>query len=611
MKRFFPVLLGAVLGSSGGMFGASYCVSAQENFGMVAAPASVNPVGAGVRSGHQGSWLRDRLDLTPLFGLSFDRSYTLTNLTEDPASDPDRDAGHALVLDNYQDGFIVSRSIEIEAGTPRNQALHFPPALPADNRRLPGAGLSIGIDATVHSYLEVDQFVQNQAEAQRLPRPGIPEHASDLASWHDGDKATFEADGLLGFAAGAGMGPVSAGVEIYGQGTWTVQVKKKGTHQAYVKISRGKLIGLSGYADSVLVTLDVGLFASADNGFSYRFDLRDPDAAKAYEDFIRGNVFATQKLAQGGSRSVRLEDSNQNRTLGQQASLWMGLPFIFDVNISQGSSWEVENTWDYQDGSKSNVEYGIFTKERSSDFLSSHNHDRVESFVGSDFVDTQSNGATDGGQFGTLLWHDQRESSDPLKFAETVRSLINTFGLENELNVTIPASAGKLNYAGIKLKLTFSQALINYLSAVGANPPALAEMRQGVQDATDRYFNTERAAGRLCPSGNAAAPGVVTTPSGPDCHTQVLAQSLDGVSKLRKALSGMHQYQGVNRTLFVKAFEGVGEALFSSRFVFHYFLQLTHGHGLQFDYSIEGQRISLYEKTFFDPAPTSSSAARP
>jgi len=61
-----------------------------------------------------------------------------------------------------------------------------------------------------------------------------------------------------------------------------------------VKFTATKLQSLSVFGTAAILTIANSNFSSADDGFSYLFDLETEVGRKAYEDMVRGNVFLSQ-----------------------------------------------------------------------------------------------------------------------------------------------------------------------------------------------------------------------------------------------------------------------------------------------------------------------------
>ena len=256
--------------------------------------------------------------ILPLFQLAFDYGSYIVNLTPQfkkthpnllnesnevmPLASSD-----SLVYGDYSGGFQKTVYGNLEIGIGAQIAFLLKNASGLANY----IWAYVGVVPIIGKDTASVRFVSTLEKAKALGgRWSVPKFATDLNVWDSGDSITYTGHGGLVFSGGVTAGPVGIGIAKLGMGIWETYIEKVGSDKVYVKMTRGKLNSLSVFTSATVVELSVKEFGSADDGFSFLFDLSTDLGRKAYEDMIRGNVFSSEKIA-----------SNKPRNLVEKASV--------------------------------------------------------------------------------------------------------------------------------------------------------------------------------------------------------------------------------------------------------------------------------------------------
>ncbi len=202
----------------------------------------------------------------------------------------------------------------------------------------------------------------------------MPKSASDLESWDSGDSITYVSRGGVLFSAEGGYGPVGIGIAKLATGLWETYVEKVGADRVYVKMTSGKLQTFSLFAKAAILTLSVSDFNSADDGFSFLFDLSSEMGRKAYEDMIRGNVVASEKFVTSLPRNfvernpVVKVQTFRNVSSGKVVSKSLSIPIIWDRVYSKGRVNSFTTSDMHIERNTARVHYGIFSDSEDTRF---------------------------------------------------------------------------------------------------------------------------------------------------------------------------------------------------------------------------------------------------
>lgn len=535
--------------------------------------------------------LSDRL--APLFHLSFDYGSYIVNLTPHFKNVQPKSAGlveyspmasaDTLVYGDFRNGFQKTVYGSVEVGFGGQLEFWY------DNVK----GLRehfwayVGVLPLVGKDTESVRYVSTLEKAHKMGgRWVVPKSASDLSAWDPGDSMAYTGHGGIIFSAGAGFGPVGAGVAKMASGTWETYIEKVGSDKAYVKMTRGKINSFSLFTDVSIVSLSLDEFKSADDGFSFMFDLSTEVGRKAYEDMIRGNVFASERMTKAKPRTlverapvIKVETFRSVST-GKVVRKSLSLPIIWDKTYSKGRIYSYSTSNLFVDRNTARVHYGVFT-----DSVDSRYWLRVKEknfmFYGAKYsVENWDTKARMDSLFGTYSYSFRHDNSNANRLRKGIKELVQKTGLST-LMVGIPDR--HLGYTGIEFNVNFDDDNTKRLMMAAQK----MTQDQFINLSTDQihdYFRTNDDPYDLC----------ILDRGGP-CVQSIKKKTSYAASKMYFALRSMYKNMNSNSKAFAAAYGEFGEGMAENLFTFRSAMKLA-GSGVNIDYLIEGTHISMYFK---------------
>ena len=456
----------------------------------------------------------------------------------------------------------------------------------------------VGVLPMVGKSTESTRYASTLDKAYSLNgRNSIPESASDLDTWDPGDSISYVSYGGLLFTGSAGFGPVGVGSNYLAKGSWETYVEKVGSHKAYVKMTKGKLDSLSVFASASIVTVSRNFFSTADDGFSYLFDLSTEVGRKAYEDMIRGNSVAANQFATTKPRNlveiapVQKVETFRTVSTGSMVSWSLAIPIIWDKTYSTGRVQSFTSSDLHFKRNTARVHYGIFSSAEDTQFWFKHAEKNFMFYGARYSVENWDTKAKMESMFGTYSYQFRHEASNSGRLQDGIKDLIRQTGLKT-LMVNIPNSTN-LGYTGIEFNVNFSDdntiRMMNMAQRLGESG-FVDRATKGI----DAYFRMNDPYW-YCnyKKGDAAEPGTID----PDCIYRVKSQTARMASKMYSALRTMSRTLNSDPKAFSAAYGSFGEGMAENMFTFRLAMDIA-GPGVEIDYLIEGTRISMYYRSW-------------
>ena len=515
-----------------------------------------------------------------IFLLDFDKSQKLVNETP---------SGDRMVLDDYRDGFRLLQNV--------NEGLGVEVPI---NYAIPG-GLTVGLDLLVGKNVSFDRYVRTREDVDQIGRPRIPTRAADLSSWTAGDNVLFLARGGVGFAFGIGLTPVAgAAAYYYAEGDWFLYIEKTANDHVYLKLTSTGLHSFGVLANSIIVGLGTDVFAEADKGFSFSYDLNNADARRAYEDALHGSLGPSDRMAAAGTGNVKRVLTTQSASLGAMRNWYFGIPLLDTIGGKTGQIYSYDNTYNHEDGSDSAVHSGIYVDQTySAGWLSDHER-HVNDFFGSAFTHHSGRGVESKGYLGQYFWAFESTHVSSRKVHEELARLAAKTGLVSAQSIDVP-NEKHLGYLNIKFTAELSRQTTDaLLDWARSSPAVMADLLTGTgQGGIEDYFQS------------GADPSALCNASGSDlgaCKTGLLSETRLASRQMVSALQAMAETRDRDPKAFARHFGEFGKEMATNQFTFKEVLALTHGAPMTLTLALEGERISLF-KTVIAP-PTGSFALR-
>jgi hypothetical protein len=261
--------------------------------------------------------------------------------------------------------------------------------------------------------------------------------------------------------------------------------------------------------------------------------------------------------------------------------LFVGLPFLINTSWTAGKIYDTERSDFYVDGSKLDIQYGVYVHEWQGQFFSIHKS-LHETFYGARYTSTDANGAVEAGHFGQYVWKKESDDSSHWQLHSAIQDLSNKTGLGNLLMVNIPTQTD-MDYTSATFTMTLSQdatdRLLSYVD--GSSKEEFGSRALGLLDA---YFADNRDPAGLCPSQ--------ATPE--RCRYIVKEATTGAIQKMWEDLGKMRDTLATDARQFSTAYADFGQAMLTNQFTFQTGLALAR-QGVEIDYVLEGTTFSKYE----------------
>jgi len=533
-----------------------------------------------------------RTRLEPFFYLDFDWDHWTTNLTPYSSSPPVPTSSHGeshrdrMVLDDYRDGVQKMTMKTLGVGLGPSVRFWYPHASGLMDLWWAKVGIRPVMEKevnSVHFYRTPDEA----RSAKRLIR--MPKDARDVDPWSQGDSITYISKGGLLFAIKTGLSVWQIGVSGLAQGTWETYVEKISSDKVYVKITRGHLTRLSTFTGVLLAELSVDHFGHRDDGFSYLYDMGTPEGRKAYEDALRGNLYPSETFANAlpnnsVERAPVLKVSTfSSMYTGRFIKAQLGLPVFWNKTYSRGRILSFSTTEFHITNKLARAHYGVFSEQNIYRRMKKHQESDFM-FYGTHYDIADANGVKSG-VFGRYSYAYNGTNSSESNFSRALRSLIRRTGTD-ELEVDLPNH--HLGYMAIEFDVTLgdepTQTLLNV--AQGPGLPAMTRV-------ADRYLQTYWDGGDRYNQCH----GEAVAPVRAHCVQELREETYRALEKMQKALLEMAASRGRDSKAFARAYGEFGEQMAKNFVTFRTALELA-GPGVEIDYLLEGERISMYYKAW-------------
>ncbi|AZZ35312.1 hypothetical protein CIK05_00340 [Bdellovibrio sp. qaytius] len=522
--------------------------------------------------------------------LDFDWGEEVINLTPHPSNSPPNSfyeaATDTLVMGDYSKGFRVTKYSEFTAGVGLNW--NFPNSTGLGSK----AWLSVGIMPIIGKTTVSQQFQPTLDKALSANGRKIPMEASDLNSWAINDSVNYSSTGGIIFSVGVGFPGIGIGSDLVVQGTFSTYVERENADEVFVNISTTKAKSLSLQVDATLAQLSVSKYKEIEEAMSYMINFKDPVGYKAYHDLIRGNVAAIQLLLQDPNTTAIKKWEKLNRVQTRRMVQFnFGIPFIMNWGWSSGKIYEFSDTRAFYDDTRSEVEYGMYLKEKRKKIFGSMAV-KTESFYGSVFrLYNYENDLMAKHIFGQYVFNADDNKTKTKDMDKTIDNLIEKTGLSGELALNIP-SYKKLKFSRINLEVNFDEdQTINIMNSTsGMMPEMIAERANQL---AVNFMANERQVVALCTPQETQVPM-----STEKCLTNLKAQNARASQGLVNAAKLMKKYfDAGDDKAFVLAYADFGRYMLTNATMFQAIIAMG-GAGVEMIYNVQNTYFQNYRVVY-------------
>lgn len=476
-----------------------------------------------------------------------------------------------------------------------------------------GAGFSVGLALLKGKTVRSERLVDSRTDLIQTPGLGIPKDLSDIQDWRISETASWSTRGGILFNLGVGVPGLSIGTPIFAVGSWNYEVTKVSDNFVFVRVSEADVETIKSLKNVslnvfTLVTLASSFMDYVEEGFAYRFDLRNEKAAEAYRQVLAGNLspadlyeFSAREL-QGGVLPVA---KVRNTAVNRVRSFTIGLPIMGGFTSGKGAITGNQRTEFHKDGSKSDVNYGAYVVNNSTRAWGTLYYQKSYGFYGRSHTHRTNDGQVNQGYFGEMTFStttitdealtDERPNEHGAKASGYrlqmfINDLIRKTGLRENLYVEAPADED-LGYVGVHFKMHISQQATDRLMEIANQDPKAFE-RKALQYATE-YFESGTDPYHFCDDFGSAE-------TYRDCENQMKLRIKDGLfgwdagDDMGRYLKQMHGMANRSTKEFAVAYAKFGRAMLLSPFLVRAMINLLDGEGVFGNYEINGRDIRRY-----------------
>ncbi len=534
--------------------------------------------------------LKSELGTLAFAGLDFYKN--TINLTPLQYNDQDNQIPNMLI-DDYKDGFIVAHGLDYYIGIGPATTWFFENITNVSDYLWKYVGLALVIDRGVEfmSYVGKKEDIKAIKKQKR-----IPYFATDMLGWKEGDSVFFQSAGGIAFTGKIGAYGFGIGPTFVVSGSWGTYVEKMEDNKVFVQQMQGEAGKAHLVAGTYIAEISCGLIKELTKGFSYVYDLNNQDAAKAYEDMLKGNVIPTQRMSEGPSNSFIIKvDSFDKAKQSRVQQFSMGIPFLNYTAKREKYFEHVTRILDLNDKTTETYFAGNFAQTYGH-VLNRHRITRVGFYTGLK-VDNNEEERQFVDYAGTFNWYYSSDHSSPRKLNRALKRLFKKTGLESELGANFP-NEKKLKYTAITYNLNLPSRFINYMMKMHADKLLLEQYKHDTQRELEHYFENQSDPYNLCLAH-------ITKIDWLGCksmHKQSLRHSFKkmghSLDTMRDSMIDREQVEAEESSYkeFVRGFTEFGNTFVQNIFLFNTVYADAQKCGLETSYKIEGERLSRYLK---------------
>ncbi len=460
-----------------------------------------------------------------------------------------------------------------------------------DKRIEVGAGLMVmGVPRTINWGLWINggvmpyiggssfhqRFVKDKASLKNMPRMRVPDSAEELATWNDQDKMSYNVFGGVMFSAGAGITILSqAGLMYMAQGLWQVSLDKVSENKIRVRYRKERLQHLAFSTDTMISTLNVGVFKSSDKSFGYTFDLTDGDALLAYKHMLVGDLTLAQKFA--GNKSIVHERDGWSKSTGKTFQVAAGIPFFARAQLGKGIVESYSEEVNFMNGTNFSNHIGLFYDERKTSGVLSYHRNNVFNFMAMHMKVKNKEGKESMTHHSAFQWLFERDKAQLSDLKRALTKLAQRTGVE----VPLDLAQEDLGYVRAALSVNLGETALKKLMA---ERDALVEVSEGE---INNFFQGEKTY-RVCK--------VFKTVE--NCKKAMTKRTKVALARMKTQLSKMERFlQDNNFAEFTASYTEFGKQFIKNIFTFRSVLAVVGSENVNLDFNLMGEKVQKTQMT--------------
>jgi len=413
------------------------------------------------------------------------------------------------------------------------------------------------------------RFVKDKASIKNMPRMRVPDSAEELATWTEQDKMSYNVFGGVMFSAGAGITILSqAGLMYMAQGLWQVSLEKVTDNKIRVRYRKERLQHLAFSTDTMISTLNVGVFKSSDKSFGYIFDLTDADALLAYKHMLVGDLTLAQKFA--GNKSIVHEKDGWSKSSGKTFQVAAGIPFLARAQLGKGIVKSYAEEVNFMNGMNFSNHIGVYYDERKTSGVMTYHRNNVFNFMAMHMKmkNKDKETLTHHSAFQWLFERDKAQLSD---LKRSLTKLAQRTGVEVPLEI----DQEDLGYIRAAFSVNLGEKAINKLIAQRENLGEVSEME------INNFFQEEN---------NYSVCKVFKTIE--NCKKAMTKRTQKALAAMTLQLTKMEKSLGDKKFAeFTASYTEFGRQFIKNIFTFRSVLAVAGAENVRMDFDLMGEKV--------------------
>lgn len=407
----------------------------------------------------------------------------------------------------------------------------------------------------------------------------IPRRADTIETkWNVGESLTYTVEGGAYFVAGISAFFLSTGTNYIVKGEFETTITKKSQDIVEVTLAKTKMKSIGVLTSATVVAVDSSRFKEETLRFSFEYDLRRPIARAALENFLAGDINASQVLANDGDGAGVYPSSRETlRTASKFRNFSFGIPFLYWTNWGKGQAHTLRFKEEFSEGAEIDVEIGISLKTKEK------RHILTKIMETTAFYGTQGIELTGAGQIirrmqGVFSHSFRRSKATRRQLENQLEELRRMTGLSKEFTLELPDER-RLGALDLEFNMVIDEILTEKLMKIASGENAKKHLLRLAHELESSYARKLRSGRSNHVDGDEL--GICQGRNLHECQQKSRADTVTSMTDAYEALERMGRTYRSDREKFVKSYAEFGRAWLSSPFTFQTFFNLIKDQGLK------------------------------
>jgi|GEM_PF-2013442 len=344
----------------------------------------------------------------------------------------------------------------------------------------------VGVIPIVGATKTTERLAPDLSTAQSSPDLAIPQRADEVARWRTGDQMSLAANGGLLTLAGASAFGVFAGGTLLIQGEWTLDLRKMQNDVVLIRWTRDQVRSTGLIQGIAVIAVSEQAMQATSTSYTYLLNLARPEARRAFEAAVRGQIVWVQELAAQNERAALSVGDRSDKLRGRLYSFGFSLPFLrWTTGRTRLFSQGIERR--FQDGTQIAGQQGVTLWSTENSFFGNYRHldqaffvrDWKETTPGTDSFDTT---------LAAYRMSFQKNKARRRDLEGALETVAQRTGLTVETRMNIADLPEELGDLDVQFQLEWGPRAFAALERSFASAQSRANARQVANDFAESYF---------------------------------------------------------------------------------------------------------------------------